>query len=281
MDKHSAKNVGLLTVKETAQLLRVSRSTIYRYSRKGLLPHYKKSYGLRFRAEDLEKWLEQGKREALFLDNVLKNVLTIPPLVGIEELKGDRRKLTKKGRTCHNYGFGSIYTRETKSGILRWYICYRNAEGERIRKVVLHASTKQEALIELKNEVLKALGKRDETEQKKKIGFSSFAKIYLEDYMMTARGNFQSDVYRLDKLTEYFRDADLRVITPLMIERFRKTRQKEGNTKATTNRYLALMKRMFNIAIEEGFAESNPVRKVKLYSEEDNLRERILTEQEE
>ena len=279
MDKHSTKNGGLLTVKETAQLLRVSRSTIYRYSRKGLLPHYKKSYGLRFRAEDLEKWLEQGKREALFLDNVLKNVLTIPSPVGIEELKGDR--MASKSHACRNYGFGSIYTRETKSGILRWYICYYNAERERIRKVVLHASTKQEALIELKNEVLKTLGKRDETEQKKEIGFSDFAQIYLEDYMMTARGNFQSDVYRLDKLTEHFRDADLRVITPLMIERFRKTRQKEGNSKSTCNRYLALMKRMFNVAIEEGYAEENPVQKVKLYSEKDTLKERILTEQEE
>jgi excisionase family DNA binding protein len=281
VDKHSAKNVGLLTVKETAQLLRISRSTVYRYCRRGLLPHYKKSYGLRFRAEDLEKWLEQGKRKALFLDNVLKNVLTIPPLVGIEELKGDRRKLTKKGRTCHNYGFGSIYTRETKSGILRWYICYRNAEGKRIRKVVLHASTKQEALIELKNEVLKALGKRDETEQKKEIGFSDFAQIYLEDYMKTTRRNFQSDAYRLSQLCSYFKDTDLRTITPLMIERFRKSRLKAGNTKSTTNRYLALVKRIFNVAMEENYTAENPVQKVRFYSEKDNLRERILTEAEE
>jgi len=103
--------------------------------------------------------------------------------------------MANNSHVCRNYGFGSIYPRETKSGLKRWYICYYNAKRERVRKVVLHASTKQEALIELKNEVLKALGKRDETEQKKEVGFSDFAQIYLKDYMMTARRNFQSDVY--------------------------------------------------------------------------------------
>jgi integrase len=189
--------------------------------------------------------------------------------------------MASSSKACRNYGFGSIFTRETKSGLKRWYICYYNAKRERVRKVVLHASSKQEALIELKNEVLKALGKRDETEQKKKIGFKEFVKIYLEDYIMVTRKNFKSDVYRLDKLTEYFRDADLRVISPLMIERFRKSRLKACNTRSTCNRYLALMKRMFNVAIEEGYAEENPVQKVKLYSEKDALKERILTEQEE
>jgi len=38
---------------------------------------------------------------------------------------------------------------------------------------------------------------------------------------------------------------------------------------------------MFNVAIEEGYAEENPVAKVKLYSEKDTQKERILTEAEE
>ncbi len=189
--------------------------------------------------------------------------------------------MASSSKACRNYGFGYIYTRETKLGLIRWYICYYKAKRERVRKVVLHASSKQEALIELKNEVLKALGKRDETEQKKKIGFSDFVQIYLEDYMKTARRNFQSDVYRLHQLCSYFKDTDLRTITPLMIERFRKYKLEEGRTKSTCNRYMALMKTMFNTAIKENYAAGNPVNKVKFYSEKDTLIELILTEAEE
>ena len=98
---------------------------------------------------------------------------------------------------------------------------------------------------------------------------------------MTAKKSWKTDAGRLKVMKKFFRDIDLRAITPLMIERFRKSRLKVENTRSTVNRYTALLKRMFNIAIEEGFAESNPVRKVKLYSEKDTLRERILAKVEE
>jgi integrase len=67
----------------------------------------------------------------------------------------------------------------------------------------------------------------------------------------------------------------------LKIEKFRAWRLREGNSKTTCNRYLQLLKKMFNVAKEEGDAEENPVQKVKLYSEKDVLREKVLTEEEE
>ena len=73
----------------------------------------------------------------------------------------------------------------------------------------------------------------------------------------------------------------MRTITPLMIERFRKYKLEEGRTKSTCNRYMALMKTMFNTAIQENYTAGNPVNKVKFYSEKDTLKERILTEAEE
>lgn len=117
--------------------------------------------------------------------------------------------------------------------------------------------------------------------EKKSQRFSEFAQIYLEDYVKIARKNYQSDIYRLEKLKEFFEDTELRKITPLMIQRLRKSRLKIGNAKSTTNRYLALLKRMFNVAIEEDYLEKNPVNKVKLFSERDTLKERILTDEEE
>ena len=49
----------LLTVQEAADFLKVSRSSVYRYCEQNVIPHIKKSFGIRFKPEDLEKWLEQ------------------------------------------------------------------------------------------------------------------------------------------------------------------------------------------------------------------------------
>lgn len=99
--------------------------------------------------------------------------------------------------------------------------------------------------------------------------------------MKVTRRNFKPDVYRLQILCGYFKNVDLRTITPLEIERFRASRLRRGNTRSTVNRYLQLMGKMFNLAIEEGYLEENPARKVKSFSEKNNLKERILTEEEE
>lgn len=99
--------------------------------------------------------------------------------------------------------------------------------------------------------------------------------------MMVSRRNYRSDAYRLEALKEFFKDIDLRQITPLQCERLRKARLEKGNSKSTTNRYLALLKRLFTITIQEGYAEENPVKKIKLFSEKDILKERILTSKEE
>ena len=49
---------------------------------------------------------------------------------------------------------------------------------------------------------------------------------------------------------------------------------------ATVNRELSFLRRIFNVAIADGFAEANPV-KSKLFSKENNARVRVLTADEE
>lgn len=82
-------------------------------------------------------------------------------------------------------------------------------------------------------------------------------------------------------LTPAFRAYRLNDITALQIEKYRARRLESGASKSTVNRELALMKRMFNLAIDWGFTLENPVRKVRFFSEKDNLKERILTREEE
>jgi integrase len=70
-------------------------------------------------------------------------------------------------------------------------------------------------------------------------------------------------------------------VTSLDIETYRAARLKAGVKKSTTNREIALLKKMFHLAIDWGYCADNPVLKVKLFSEKDNLKERVLSEAEE
>ncbi|NIM59224.1 MAG: tyrosine-type recombinase/integrase [Candidatus Aminicenantes bacterium] len=198
--------------------------------------------------------------------------------------KGGNSKLAKKSHACFNYGFGNVRLRTYRSGRSCWTIDYRDENGKRIQKALPYANSREEAAFTLSKKVAEIIDSRQGIERRrKKIGFVDYAKIYLEDYMMTARRNFKPDVYRLNVLCDYFKNTDLREITPLAIERFRNERRllKKGNSKSSTNRYVALLKTMFNVAIKEGYAEENPAERVKLYSEKDTLCETILTKEEE
>jgi len=273
---------SLLDTPKAAEYLGVSKSTLYRYCKQHLIPYIKKPFGYRFRIQDLDKWLDQDKNTIIFSKAILRNALTYPSQIHIDKAKGGKGRLAKKKPTCFNYGYGHVRLRTYRSGRSCWTIDYRDENGRRVQKALPHVQRKEEAAFILQKKVAEVLDRKFGGEpRKKKIGFSDFAKVYLEDYMMTVRRNFRPDVYRLQKLCDYFKNVDLRAISPMMIERFRKSKLHEGRTKSTCNRYLQLMKRMFNLAIEEGYTEENPVRKVKLFSEKDNLKERILTEAEE
>jgi excisionase family DNA binding protein len=259
-----------LNVKEATEFLKVSRCTIYRYCRKGFLPHYKKKYGLRFKADELEKWLEQSDR----------NVLTNAVPVDIEALKGGNCELAKKKPTCLKYG--RVYMRTYRSGRSSWTIDYRDETDKRVQKALPHAQSKEEAILALQKRIVEAFDrKQDAGRSRREIGFSNFSEIYLQHYAMITKRSWRTDASQLKVMNEFFKDIELREISPLMIQKFRAWRLKEGNTKSTVNRYTALLKRMFSIAVEEGYADMNPVKKLKFFPEKDAVRERILTEREE
>ena len=52
-----AKMDKLLTIDELAEVLSVKKSTIYQWVHLGLIPHIKVGRLLRFREEDIQKWL--------------------------------------------------------------------------------------------------------------------------------------------------------------------------------------------------------------------------------
>jgi integrase len=89
------------------------------------------------------------------------------------------------------------------------------------------------------------------------------------------------DQQLLKPLTSFFgKDTQLTEISPIEIEGYKVKRRSEVSG-ATVNRELALLKRMFNLAITwDLYLGQNPVRKVKFF-QEFNTGKRILTQEEE
>jgi len=260
-----------LTVKECKKFWGFSESWIYRHWHE--LGGFKIGTRIKFDIEDQEKLKKTFKKN-------FQKRLTTPFLFNTLRAGGNKMATSKKGRRNYGYGFGSVYKRKKgKSLTVDHY-----EDGYRIQKTLPpHIQNEKEAHLYLRRRKAEVLNRKYGIfSRQKKIGFKTFAlSSFHEDYMMTSRRNFQSDVYRLNILCDYFKDADLRSITPRWFRRFLKEMLKKGNAKSTCNRYRALTHRIFNVAIEEGYAEENPITKVKLYSEKDTLKERVLTEEEE
>jgi integrase len=98
---------------------------------------------------------------------------------------------------------------------------------------------------------------------------------------MNVKRSWRTDECRLGVLTPFFKDVYLDEVTPLMIQKCLAWRLKRGNTKSTANRYLALLKKIFSIAVEEGYLDKSPASRIKKFPGADRPKERILSNDEE
>ncbi len=102
---------------------------------------------------------------------------------------------------------------------------------------------------------------------------------YIE-YAKLHKRSWKRDVQMLSNLQAFFGAAKLRDITPLRVEEYQRGRVREVSP-ATSNREMALLKHMFNMAERWGQHQgTNPVRLVK-FLPEDNLRVETVSESEE
>ncbi|MFC2164051.1 tyrosine-type recombinase/integrase [Acidobacteriota bacterium] len=272
----------LLNVQEIAQILGCHEQTVYRNQELPIisLP----GIGKRCRESDLNTYLEQ--KSSLFSSNYHKNQpfsLTKTAFEPILLVGGETHGMPKgKNKTRYNFGYGAIYQRKTKQGKIRWYLDYRDGDGKRIQKVALLATTKEEAVIALRKEVQQTFDrKRGVEREKQRLKLKEFSDLFIENYSKVNKLSWKDDLYRLQRINDFFGVVFLDELSPIDIEKFKSYKLKEGVTKTTVNHYLKTLKRMFNIAISWGYATKNPVKEVKFYSERDSQRERILTEEEE
>ena len=270
----------LLTVKQLSYFLHVHPNTIYKWTDEGKIPYRKINGLIRFKRQEIEDWQDRNKGKPSKISKFLPNLSLSLKNYDRMLLKGESA-LRKKSKRW-NYGFGTVYIRKTKKGKDRWYIDYRDENANRVQRVVKNAQKREDALIELQTKVAQCFTKEHpQFATSEKIQFSKFVEMYLENYAKVNKRSWKDDFYRLQGFIEFFGTVLLHEVSPIDIEKFKSAKLEKGNTKSTVNRYLAILKRMFNIAIEWGYAKDNPVKRVKFYPEKDNLRERILTEIEE
>jgi len=123
-------------------------------------------------------------------------------------------------------------------------------------------------------------------ERKDEYLFRELINWYLKLPVALKKKSFDKDEQRGAILIDHFGQRNAREIKPAMIEAFQHeltTKTMPGRKKpykpATVNRLLALMKRIYNLAIREEMVERNPCFKVTMLAE-NNKRDRVITQTE-
>lgn len=158
-----------------------------------------------------------------------------------------------------------------------WWIDYYDQNRERVQESSYSSNRRdaEDLFAVRQSEVVRGVFRRPV-----KISFGEFGKKYME-YAKTNKRSWLRDEQMFKQLEEFFgADRDLREIRPADIEKY-KTYRREGISDSTVNRELALLKRMFNLAIDwDLFQPVNPVRRVKFFREF-SIRARVLSGEEE
>jgi integrase len=168
-----------------------------------------------------------------------------------------------------------IFERPKNSGI--WWVRYADEQGRLHREKVGPKALAQKVYQKRKTEIQE---RRffPEHFRRREITLADA----IDDYLARIKGRLRSyrDYARNGaRWKAIFPAKTLRQILPGDIERYVAKRITEV-APASVNRELAFLKRLFNVAIADGNAETNPVRAVKLL-QENNQRVRFLTEGEE
>jgi len=177
----------------------------------------------------------------------------------------------------------SIHVRnwETKKGEVKtaFVLDYYEPNGTRRREFFDKLSDAKKAQAIIRADIL-----RNEYRLKgeKKLRFEEFAREFGERRTKGKRRACRRDPLkparlkedsRLDHLTDYFRGMYLSKITRRQVEDYRSTRLEAQTYRKRTikprsiNREIALLRRMFNEAVEYGYLDNNPASRIKMFDE--------------
>lgn len=270
-------------MREVADYLNLHPQTIYNLVSRSQIPQIRiPGVGIRFKKAAIDAWLDKNTYKTANDLQVINRINSSLEDYDKNNLKGGTALAQKRRRW--NYGYGTVFPRETKAGIVRWYIIFCDEKGKRKEKVVRNAKSRQDAVIALEHERQQAFLRQYQPEKAKAaITFKEFSKEYIENYAKPKKRSWVTDQSFLRAhLIPFFGDMELSEITPLHVNRYMVQRQKEGVKSSTINLELAIMRKILNVAIDWGYeVEVNPIKRKNFLPEEGGRRERVLTEEEE
>lgn len=189
----------------------------------------------------------------------------------------------KKKKIRWQYSNGIVYQIRNQGGAISWGIEFYDENGVRKRRIIRNAQSKKDAVLALNMQVQVEFRKEYRADfVQKEIMFTEFAETYLNDYAKVNKKSWRSDYYYLNaNLVPFFNDVFISRLNQYSVEKYKLKRVKDGVQKSTINRELACLRKMLNKAVDWEFLQRNPVSGVKLFSEKDNLKERVLSSEEE
>ena len=157
-----------------------------------------------------------------------------------------------------------------------WYVDYyynglRKREAVGAEKKIAELALKKRKIEMAENRFLNI-------KREAKVTFREFAEKYIEVYAKPNKKSWISDFYNIKTLNRYFGDRYLFSIDRALIERFKAQRIAEVKP-ATANREMATLKIIFTKAIDWGFIEDAPTKRISFFKE-NNARVRFLTKAE-
>lgn len=168
---------------------------------------------------------------------------------------------------------GTIFRRGRK-----WGINYISPDGQQVRKMVSnYKETAQKILSKIEVEI--AEGRYLEKKEQKNVLFADFAEEYFNTYVKMENKNADNQRKFINGLAGEFKGMYLHQINVLVIRKYLAERAQTLRP-SSVNKYLTMLKSMFNRAIEWGiWLGTNPTMAIKKLPE-NNERYRWLTEEE-
>lgn len=124
-------------------------------------------------------------------------------------------------------------------------------------------------------DIIREIEENELFERKEKILFKDFSIKFIETYSKIHKKSYKDDQCRLKKINQFFEGKHLHEIKKVDIEDYKAKRIKTVKG-STVNRDLALLKTIYNKAIEWEYSKENPVNKIQFFREEKRVRYLLL-----
>lgn len=257
----------LLKAKQVAEYLGIHEQTLYDLVEKKAIPHSRVGRSIRFNPSEIIDWHRQ---------DVQPKVINYQPpivMVGGGKITNKEESKMRKGSSKPLQGrwnteSGTIFTRVTKGGKVRYVGLYYDADKKLRENVLSHARNFDEAMVELNAIYDDVFRKKHGIAEKQK-------RTKLSEFVAENKVNS-----RIKGLLKHFGDKWLDDISELSVIAYVRKREEAGSADNSINNDLILLRSTLNLAKRGHYAVDGQIKWGKCLKKQE-FRDRVLSEEEE